>query len=84
MISYNRIMSEMERQLQLAKQANEEGKMREALTAIQSLCAIVLEGEVRQVTSESTTVAYQSTRVQPIGEQQLQEKDANGESIFDF
>ncbi len=48
MIPYDRIIAEMERQLGTARQAGDERAMREALTAIKSLCEVALGGEVER------------------------------------
>lgn len=45
MISYDHIVAEIERQLQQAKQTNDEGAMREAFAAIHSLSAVVLQSK---------------------------------------
>lgn len=94
MIAPERILVEMERQLELAKTANNEQAMREALTAISSLCQVVLGSGV---VPERTTAVKVDLSVPPTMMQQptvshvasldskpLIEKDANGGSIFDF
>ena len=48
MIPYDRIIAEMERQLSAARQAGDERAMREALSAVRSLCEVALGGEVKR------------------------------------
>ncbi|WOV87935.1 YwdI family protein [Sporosarcina oncorhynchi] len=93
MIATERILVEMDRQLALAKEAGNEQAMREALTAIRSLCQVVLgSGEVPQRTASvnrELTVASMGQQPTPsqvvsLDSKPLIEKDANGGSIFDF
>lgn len=93
MIAPERILLEMERQLSLAKTANNEQTMREALTAISSLCQVVLGSEmvVAQTPSVKAELKVAPIMQQPtvsqvtsLDSKPLIEKDANGGSIFDF
>ena len=93
MIATERILLEMDRQLALAKAAGNEQMMREALTAISSLCQVVLgSGEVLQRTTSvnkdlpAASIGHQPTPtpVVSLDSKPLIEKDANGGSIFDF
>jgi len=86
MIPYNRLLLEMERQLSTAKQAGDEQAMREALSALRSLCEVALSGHERKEspvfpkmlsTDRSTTPVSLEGKV-------LEEEDANGGSLFDF
>lgn len=93
MIAPTRILVEMERQLSLAKTANNEQAMREALNAISSLCQVVLGSEmvVAQTPSVKAELNVAPIMQQPtvsqvtsLDSKPLIEKDANGGSIFDF
>ena len=80
MIPLERVVAEMERQLLTAKTAGDEQSVREALSAIRSLCEVALS-------SESNPVPLKLNVQQPpsvIRHEKLQEEDANGDSIFDF
>lgn len=87
MIPFDRILSEMERQLSVAKGTSNERKMREALSAIRSLCEVALGGEEKQqekifpkmLATEPAVQSFTSLEGKP-----LEEEDANGGSIFDF
>lgn len=97
MISYQHVLEEIERQVQLARQTNNEGSMREALAAIRSLSEVALSGGGR--TQESTIPrsleteyvkpqSIQTPQVQSLSSLEskpIEEADgANGKSIFDF
>lgn len=87
MISYDRIISEMERQLSVAQRANDERAMREALSAIRSLCEVALgensaSQEEKVVPKMLTAPDVQS--ISPLEGKPLVEEDANGGSLFDF
>ena len=87
MIPYDRIISEMERQLSVARRANDEHAMREALSAVRSLCEVALGGaEKRDEKIVPKMLASTSTHVIPstLEAKPLIEEDANGGSIFDF
>lgn len=49
MISTNRVLEEMQRQLTTAKMTSDEAKMRESITAMQSLCGLILGETPQQV-----------------------------------
>lgn len=94
MISSEQLLLEMERQVSLAKQAANEQERREAVSAVRSLCNVLLNDtakpplspafpNVQQLASPSTA-ALQAQPVVSLNEQPLQEEDANGESLFDF
>lgn len=84
MISYEQIVSEMERQLQSARLTTDERKIRESFSAIRSLCEVALssrEGESihpKMLSASNTKSSGQFER------KLLAEEDANGGSIFDF
>lgn len=80
MISHDQILSEMDRQLQIARRTGDERAVREALAAIRSLCEVVLGGEIkREEIKQAPSVA-----AAPFEGKILEEEDANGGSIFDF
>ncbi|MBE1552938.1 YwdI family protein [Sporosarcina limicola] len=87
MISYDRIISEMERQLSVAKRAGDERAMREALSAVRSLCEVALGGEVKREERIVPKMLSSSNEVQSLTSLEgtlLEEEDANGGSLFDF
>jgi hypothetical protein len=86
-ISYDRIISEMERQLSVAKRANDERAMREALSAIRSLCEVALGGNSVRQEEKIIPQMLKAPDVQSISSLEgkpLVEEDANGGSLFDF
>ncbi|MFD1205641.1 YwdI family protein [Sporosarcina contaminans] len=89
MISTDRILLEIDRQLNNAKAANDERAIRESLTAIRSLCEVVLGNEPKNETprllkaTDVTSVPTIQT-VSALEGKPLEEEDANGGSIFDF
>lgn len=87
MISYERIVAEMERQLSVAKQARDESAIREALSAIRSLCEVTLSSEVKteqRVVPKMLSVQSETQSLSPLEGTLLEEEDANGGSLFDF
>ncbi|MFC5589224.1 YwdI family protein [Sporosarcina soli] len=87
MIPYNRIMEEMERQLHVAKRSGDEQSMREALSAIRSLCEVALGGEVRReekIVPRMLPTSQTAQSISSLESKPLVEEDANGGSIFDF
>lgn len=97
MISYQHVLEEIERQVQLARQTNNEASMREALAAIRSLSEVALSGGGRQqenvaprnlVTQHVAPQAISTPQVQSLNSLEskpIEEEDgANGKSIFDF
>ena len=88
MIPYDRIIAEMERQLGTARQAGDERAMREALTAVRSLCEVALGGEVEReekiVPKKNLAVSQPVQSISSLEGKPLVEEDANGGSIFDF
>ena len=87
MIPYNRIISEMERQLSVARQANEESTMREDFSAVRSLCEVALGGDngrEAKVVPKMLTTASAVQSISSLEGKPLEEEDANGGSLFDF
>ncbi len=87
MISYERILAEMERQLATAKQAQDESTIREALSAIRSLCEVTLTGEVKtaqRVVPKMLSAQSETQSLSSLEGTLLEEEDANGGSLFDF
>ena len=86
MISYDRILAEIERQLVSARESANEGEMREALAAIRSLSEVALGGNTEKseqvvpkmlkINEVQTLTSLESTP--------MKEEGANGGSIFDF
>ena len=87
MIPYERILSEMERQLSTARQSLDESAMREALSAIRSLCEVALAGEVKseqRIVPKMLSVRNETQSLSSLEGTLLEEDDANGGSLFDF
>ena len=90
MISNEALLAQMDIKLQQAKTAGSEAQMREALSAIRTLCDVVLDNPqvLQRPSSEQTHVIQQQLYSSPMQGQQLsmQEglQEANGKSIFDF
>ena len=86
MISYDRILSEMERQLSTARRSGDEREMREALAAIRSLCEVALGGspETTERVIPKEIPMNKSQSLTSLEGKPLEEEDANGSSIFDF
>ncbi|WOV84609.1 YwdI family protein [Sporosarcina jeotgali] len=106
MITTNRVLEEMQRQLTNAITTSDEAKMRESISAMQSLCGLILEETPQQVPSSegklqflsgnSAVTAASPMELSPAKEtfstpvqtglegKVLDEKDANGGSLFDF
>ena len=86
MITYDRILSEMERQLSTARRSGDESQMRESLAAIRSLCEVALGGSV-ETTEKIVPKKILMNESQPLTSLEgkpLEEEGANGSSIFDF
>ena len=87
MIPYDRIISEMERQLSVARRSSDEHTMREALSAVRSLCEVALGGDSgreKKITPKMLTTASAVQSITPLEGKPLEEEDANGGSLFDF
>lgn len=91
MISQQALFAQMELKLQQAKQAQTDGQMREALSALQVLCNVVLDStDLESQPVMQRSLPPQALQQQP--QQQLRQAeqqstpidDANGNSIFDF
>ena len=92
MISYEAIVQQIEKHVMQAKQGGSEARLREQLSAIHTLCEIVLHEKATHVNQPAASSTVQvhtlpaSTVQSPvaIAATKLEEKDANGESLFDF
>lgn len=92
MISYQQVLMEIERQVQQARQTNEESTIREALAAVRSLAEVALSDKgTTQVNSVPRTIEAQMPPSMPVQSlsslesQPLKEEDgSNGKSLFDF
>lgn len=86
MISYDRILAEIERQLISVRGSANESDIREALSAIRSLSEVALGGS----TSEPKQVAPKMLKMNEnkslttLESSPMEEEGANGNSIFDF
>jgi len=77
----------MERQLSVARRANDDSTMREAFAAVRSLCEVVLGGESKREEKAVLKTLTTASAVQSITSFEgklLEEEDANGGSLFDF
>lgn len=87
MITTEQLLAEIERQVEVARKATNEQSRREALTAVRSLCNVVLNDESAAPVQreEAMPIARPVSQYQPsMQEQPLVESGANGESLFDF
>ncbi len=94
MISYQQVLKEIERQVQRARQTNQESTIREALAAVRSLSEVALSGDgepSEQVVMPKRVEMPQMTQPTPVQSLSslestpLEEADgANGKSLFDF
>lgn len=87
MISTERIIEEMQRQLNYAKTAEDDQAIREALTAIRALCQVVLasnEKTEEPIITPRTMAISHKPQISSLDSRPLEEEDANGGSIFDF
>lgn len=86
MISTERVIEEMQRQLNYAKTADDQA-VREALTAIRALCQVVLvsnEKKDEPIITPRTMAISHKPQISSLESRPLEEEDANGGSIFDF
>lgn len=87
MIPYDRIIAEMDRQLDIARQSGDEQAMREAISAIRSLCEVALGGGAKReekIVPKMLTTSQPAQSISSLEGKPLVEEDANGGSIFDF
>lgn len=96
MISNEALLAQMEMKLQQAKTAGSESQLREALSAIRTLCDVVLDipssvssqFNVPQSMIQQATAPVQVQQMQAVQSQQSSTRagleEANGSSIFDF
>lgn len=82
MISYEAIIQQIEKHVVQAKQQTSETALREQLTAIHTLCEVVLQ--TSQQTAVRPAQIMQVTTAVHTPSTKLEEQDANGESLFDF
>lgn len=94
MISNEAIFAQMELKLQQAKMVNNEAQMREALSALRTLCDVVLDSTLTGQQPNPSNAVHQVYTTQPIVMQPIVQpnpkisteglEEANGTSIFDF
>lgn len=90
MISYNTLLKEIEKQIQLAKSTNQTSELREHLNAIRALCDVGLvqqtneETPMQMVTNEQKKLEVTPTSFSTQAQRILDDEDGNGASIFDF
>ena len=91
MISYEAVLGQMEQLVQNAKGTNNEQHIREQVTAVKALCDVIL-GQAAEMSQQSIPAVYAASapgrKVSPlqqtVSSTKLLERDANGDSIFDF
>lgn len=81
MISNQQIVSQIEKQLQAARQNTNDQLVRESLAAIKALCELALDSSSRV---EMSQVISSPKMAEPSVGTRVREEDANGDSIFDF
>lgn len=86
MISYQRLVNEIERYTVQAKSVKDEQQLREIFSAIRALCDVALNNQQQQQPTFNTQPLPQPTvnKVHQLPSSKLEEDDANGDSIFDF
>lgn len=90
MITYEKIVQQIEKLTTEAAHAKTEQQAREKLAAIRALCDVVLDEKVlspkpASLNSMTTNIASPGfTQPVVIPAQKLEEDDANGDSLFDF
>ncbi|MCG7343514.1 YwdI family protein [Sporosarcina sp. ACRSL] len=87
MIPKERIIEEMQRQLNYAKATDDDQAIREALTAVRALCQVVLAGNEMKdepIITPRTMAISHKPQISSLEGRPLDEEDANGGSIFDF
>lgn len=92
-IPLNKLLQKMEEEIRAVKSASSEAQVREKVQAIKTLCELVLDesGDVPQskVTPSKNVVVgaplqVQSQPIRQMQGRQLEDADANGDSLFDF
>lgn len=93
-IHVSKLLQKMEGELFKAKNSQSDKEMRERLVVIQSLCEVILEEEGTSLKVSSAVSEINPTELQKMmgnnlppvvkSSTQYKEKDANGESLFDF
>lgn len=100
MISYHQLLNEIEQLVAEAKGVQDEQQVREQLSAIRALCNVALtrsnNNQAVPLQKIGTSLSHVNQQISDIPspsnvihrssihEHKLQEKDANGDSIFDF
>ena len=90
MITYEKIVQQIEKLTTEAAHAKTEQQAREKLAAIRALCDVILDEKVISPKPASlntmTTSIASPAYTQPVAlpAQKLEEDDANGDSLFDF
>ena len=93
MISYDRILVEMEHQLNAAHETSDAHEIREAVAAIRSLCEVVLSGQpeksvpvkpMASIPPKPLSVQAPTSLASLDGKPLVEEDGANGGSLFDF
>lgn len=93
MISYEQLLKEMKRQVDVAQATNDERVVREAVTAVKALCEVMLGDRQttqqpvqsqRQVVQRTPVTANEVQSIPSTTSKPLVEEDANGDSLFEF
>ncbi|MED3661321.1 YwdI family protein [Ureibacillus sp. FSL K6-8385] len=82
MITYQRLLEEMEEYVIKAKNAKDDREFRELLSGIRAMCDVVLNEKQRaQAVRKELPPASGEPLLSPV---KIEDEDANGDSIFDF
>lgn len=90
MISYETLLSEIEKHVTSAKNTSHEQQVREQLIAIRALCDVALANRIdiqenqKVFKHQVSQPVVMENRNSSLSSSKLQENDANGDSIFDF
>ncbi|EFI69083.1 YwdI family protein [Lysinibacillus capsici] len=88
MISYQAVIQQLEKQLSNAKNAGNDQRIRETLTAIRALCDVVLDSssDAPSITPHKHVPQMLVSESKPstLYTAKIEEDGANGDSIFDF
>ncbi|MBA4537432.1 YwdI family protein [Bacillus aquiflavi] len=84
-ISVEKLLNKIELELQEAKKADTEARLRESIYSIKTLCDLVIDEKLEKSKTElSEPVFKQQSLTYHHSEQINMDDEANGNSIFDF
>jgi hypothetical protein len=82
-VPIQKVLTKMQEEIERAKHSNNEGKVREHLLVIRSLCELVIEQESNPEKPKQSMVFSQQPSLTTQASK-LKEDEGNGDSIFDF